>query len=330
MGWRSLFGTKEPKRPPDPRVRWFGKLPSYGDYYAPPAVEAWVVEFHTWLMSGWEIYQRRLKQEGVTEDRLPASRMVLRLPKSHMTVLVAIQDHGGDSQGRPFPFCILVGVPSAYWVERPHETTQATWRVVEDLAWLQQEVPSLIEPAASPETLFGDRSVDLSPVVSPDTDDSWRDRAHAIAFDDWLAGALPHLAMGEQASWVEYAHAWGNSLARQNGAGRTPTMRLPLSTEITPDVQVMGWMNWLAARQSLGHETLSLMLSGDRCGSLGYLNVIPRALNSEDFLLGTPLATGSAQLEDLCTIRATDRFPDRRVSSPRTWLEFVESEVSAS
>ena len=41
MALKNLFKSKTGKLKSDPRIRWFGKLPTYPDYYSSTADEAW-------------------------------------------------------------------------------------------------------------------------------------------------------------------------------------------------------------------------------------------------------------------------------------------------
>ena len=59
MGWKEIFKSKAK---PDPRIRWFGKLPTYADYYRSPADEDWAVEFNDWILRGYEIYHNGEKE----------------------------------------------------------------------------------------------------------------------------------------------------------------------------------------------------------------------------------------------------------------------------
>ena len=43
MALRKLFKSKASKLRADPRIRWFGKLPTYPDYYSSHADEEWAV-----------------------------------------------------------------------------------------------------------------------------------------------------------------------------------------------------------------------------------------------------------------------------------------------
>ena len=54
MGWTDLFKSKSARQNPDPQIRWFGKLPTYPDYYSSKADEAWAVEFNSWVLKGYE------------------------------------------------------------------------------------------------------------------------------------------------------------------------------------------------------------------------------------------------------------------------------------
>ena len=52
MSWTNLFKSRGGKAKADPRIRWFGKLPTYPDYYSSPADEEWAVEFNDWVLKG--------------------------------------------------------------------------------------------------------------------------------------------------------------------------------------------------------------------------------------------------------------------------------------
>ena len=84
MSWTDLF--KKSRLKTDPRIRWFGKLPTYPDYYSSPADEDWVVEFNDFVLKGFEIYQQR---SGQSQGQLP------RLPVSGCFLCDAIGFRGG-------------------------------------------------------------------------------------------------------------------------------------------------------------------------------------------------------------------------------------------
>src|SRR5262245_56522689 len=122
MGWTDLFKSKKSvDLKPDPRIRWFGKLPTYADYYTFPSDVDWATEFNEWVLKGYEIYHSRQNSSTgdgnnrPTDSRLPLSGCVLRLPKSGMTVFASIQDYGGDMRGRHFPISFYTAYPSGNW-----------------------------------------------------------------------------------------------------------------------------------------------------------------------------------------------------------------------
>ena len=133
MGWTDLFKSKAGKLKPDPKIRWFGKLPTYPDYYSSPADEAWAVEFNDWVMKGFELYRNRCAGNRDAHSRMPLCCCALRLPKSGMTVFASILDFGGDMRGRPFPVCFYAGLPAPHWPGPTSDTLVGATRVMRDL-----------------------------------------------------------------------------------------------------------------------------------------------------------------------------------------------------
>ncbi len=56
MSWTDLFKSKSSKLKPDPQIRWFGKLPTYADYYSSKTDANWAVEFNDWVLKVYQIY----------------------------------------------------------------------------------------------------------------------------------------------------------------------------------------------------------------------------------------------------------------------------------
>src|SRR5438270_4064172 len=102
MKWAELFKSKSkaPKLEADPTVRWYGKLPTYGDYYFSNTDQGWAVEFNEWVQSGVALYdEKRRAATTHLPKRWPIAYCIVRLPQSGMTVLATILDFGGDNVG---------------------------------------------------------------------------------------------------------------------------------------------------------------------------------------------------------------------------------------
>ena len=179
MSWTNLFKSKS-KLKPDPRVRWFGKLPTYPDYYSSQKDEDWVVEFNDWILKGFEIYQSRLRSQGVSVARLPVSGCAVRLPNTGMTVFASFLDYGGDMQGRPFPLSFYSGVPTSCWPGPTSDRLVDATGVIRELLMLRRHVPRFINSPGRFESTFGDRTVDLGNFDELGSDASWVTSAGAL------------------------------------------------------------------------------------------------------------------------------------------------------
>ncbi|MBK8269745.1 MAG: DUF2094 domain-containing protein [Planctomycetes bacterium] len=185
MGWTDLFKSKKSvDLKPDARIRWFGKLPTYADYYTFPTDVEWATEFNEWVLKGYEVYHtRQNSQTGSpgdnhrsTGERLPLAGCVLRLPKSGMTAFASIQDYGGDMRGRHFPICFYSAFPSGPWPAPESNSIWPALGLVETLMNLREEILKLFRSPGRFESRFGDREVDFSGLSENKTDDSWRAR----------------------------------------------------------------------------------------------------------------------------------------------------------
>ena len=336
MGWTDLFKSKSTKLKPDPRIRWFGKLPSYADYYSSPAEEDWAVEFNDWVLKGYQVYQSRLVSTGTPRGRLPISGCVLRLPASGMTVLASIQDYGGDMSGRPFPLCFYVGIPTAAWPGPTGDLSFGATRVLDELAVLRREVPRFLNSPGRFESVFGGREVDLDVLDGGAPDGSWTRQARAVSLADWFAGAQPGLKVSEAEAWFPLVARWGDKLAALESKTFEPTFRLPLAAGVSGEVQTAGWLRWLESRMDLTRRRLSLVVSAELDGRVGHLGVVARELVPEDFLLATSLSHTLPYLDDVSQLeasgsgRSASQASGTGARSGGTWLDFAEGPVAAS
>ena len=233
MGWTNLFRSKTGRLKPDPRIRWFGKLPTYPDYYSSPADEGWPIEFNDWVLKGFELYQGRLAGAKESRSRMPLCCGVIRLPKSGMTVFASILDFGGDMRGRPFPICFYVGLPASQWPGPTSNTLAGATRVMRDLLALRHEVGRFINSPGHFETVFGDRKVDLAEIDEQSCDSSWTEPAESVEMGAWFAGVRAGLKVEDQETWRRMALAWGDALAEHEGKEFEPTLRFPLARGVS-------------------------------------------------------------------------------------------------
>lgn len=340
MGWKDLFKSKATKAEPDPRLRWFGKLPTYADYYSSATDQDWAVEFNEWVLKGYETYLMR-QREQPRETRLPSAAAILRLPKSGMTVFASIQDYGGDMRGRPFPLCFYTGVPSVQWPGPTSARVPAGLRVLRDLTDLREAVFHFFNAPGRFEAVFSAREIDLSGVDEQTSDTSWEPAARALSLTQWFDSAKACLKVDDVQAWLRLATAWGDNIARLESDEFEPTLRFPLVMAIPFDVQVTGWLRWLERRMNLEERFVSLFVCKDEAGDTGRLTIVARELMTDDFLLISAHACTLPYIDDLCvlggnTLSASAEAPSAptessgtdSVRAPAHWADFVESAVS--
>ena len=337
MGWTDLFKSKSAKLKLDSRIRWFGKLPSYADYYSSEADEAWAVEFNDWVLKGYELYQGRRGSTDQRSGRLPLSACAVRLPKSGMTVFASIQDYGGDMQGRPFPICFYVGIPTATWPGPTSDRLAGAGRAVRELMALRRDVTQFLNSPGRFESVFIDREVDLSGIDAETVDGSWVERARKVALADWFAGARPGLAVQDASAWFTLAARWGRNLAKLDLESESfePTLRFPLACQVEVDVQLAGWVRWLESRMDIKSRAFSFVVTGELDKGCGVLSVVAHELVPDDFLLATRAAATLPYVDDLSTVKADEQAdgagsPTSLAEPKGTWAEFVESAAAVA
>ncbi|HUU83394.1 MAG TPA: hypothetical protein VM243_07810 [Phycisphaerae bacterium] len=348
MGWTDLFKPRATKQSPDPKLRWFGKLPTYPDYYSSTADEAWAVEFNDWILRGYERFIGRLKavrsetaaDSPKTNRRLESSGCFIRIPESGMTVLASIQDYGGDMRGRPFPLCLYVGVPTAQWPGPGSARLLPALRVVRDLTALRHDVARFFNAPGRFESIFEGREIDLSGIDDQTVDDSWVAAASAVSLGDWFGQTRSGRDGAELGSWTGAIGQSGRNIAALDSDDFEAALSFPLSTGLAWDVQAAGWIRWLESYMDLSRKYLSLMITGDADTGPGRLAVLARkAIGEEDFLLLTPVWHTSAYADDLTgsgEVGATGSADGARpgnVPEPRasaSWGDFVASGAPVS
>jgi hypothetical protein len=344
MGWKDLFKSKAPKPEPDPRLRWFGKLPTYADYYTSATDEEWAVEFNDWILKGFELYMSR-GRDSPRVPRLPSAACILRLPKAPMTVFASIQDYGGDMRGRPFPLCFYVGLPSLDWPGPTSDRALAGLRVLYELTELRDRVTRFFNSPGRFDTAFGGREISLAGMAAQsrghatETGDlAWVTAARSLSLADWFQAARPCLKVDDLDSWFRLTSAWGENIAKLDSEDFGPTLRFPLVTDIPLEVQAAGWLHWLERRMDLKERLLSLLVSKDASSETGRLTVVAREVLPEDFLLMTSLAGSLSYVDDLCALAevgardsqaASGVAEARPVRAPDRWADFVHASGKA-
>ncbi len=332
MGLRDLFKSKSSRLKADPRVRWFGKLPTYADYYGSHVDDPWAKEFQDWILKGFELYRGRLAGEGKATARIPVAGAVVRLPESEMTVLASILDFGGDMRGRPFPICFFVALPTAQWPGPTSEQLGSASQVIGALLSLGREVPRFLNSPGHFETVFGGRELDLSGLKDQRSDDSWTQAGKTLPLSDWFNSAKKGMKIDNVHTWLRLANRFGDNLAGHESAAFEPTLRFPLSPESSPDVQTAGWLRWLESRIDLPRRTLSLVVSTGANGGAGHFTVIARKVVIDDFLLLTPLADSLPYLDNLAQVHEEEGSEGDAVSDAvdvaHSWLDFASGGVN--
>ena len=315
MSWTDLFKSKSSSLRPDPRVRWFGKLPTYPDYYRSPTDEAWVDEYNTWFLKGYELYKGRLTQGGYESNRLPVTACIIRLPKSEMTVFASVLDFGGDMRGRSFPICFYAGMPTTLWPGPTDERLASAFVVLRSLLALGTEVARFLNAPGSFEAMFANREVDWGNIEEGIGDTSWETAGRAISMGDWFNGAKRQLKVQDRGEWLPLVREWGKNIAAHEGDTFEPTLRFPLSQGVRLEVQAAGWFRWLESHMDLSRRDLCLIISGDLSSSPGTLAVIAREIMPDDFLLLTPLWHTLPYVDDLSVVggggTSSDGTPDQ-------------------
>ncbi|MCP4246229.1 MAG: hypothetical protein GY778_04195 [bacterium] len=344
MGWTDLFRTKSTKLKPDPEIRWFGKLPTYADYYTSKTDDAWTVEFNDWVLKGFELYQKRVGSAGGTGRRLPISGCLIRLPKSGMTVLGSIQDYGGDLRGRPFPICFYVGLPTMVFPGPTSDQLVATVRALRDLIALNKDIPRFLNSPGRFEAFFGGREIELGGIGGDTKDDSWLIPARTVSLDDWFAEVKGNLNVenDDPQPWLRFVAQWGDHIAQLESKTFEPTLRFPLASGPPRDVQCAGWLRWLESRMDLGRRSLSMILSGETASRPGHLTVIASEVSPEDFLLVTNAAGKHSYLEDLGAAKiefdgagedtgtGSVADPAPALEASASWADFVQRPATVS
>lgn len=332
MDWSKLFKGKTKTRP-DPRIRWFGKLPTYPDYYSSAADEEWAVEFNDWILKGVEVYQGRIRNAPQHGGRLPIAGCVIRLPRSGMTVFSSILDFGGDMRGRPFPMCFYAALPTALWPGPTSERLAGAASALREILALRRDVVRFINSPGRFESAFGERFIDLDGVCDGAADESWVAHGKAMTFADWFQDARAGLKTDDAAGWARSIQRWGAQLAAHEGKTFEPTFRFPLAMRRPLPVQVAGWIRWLESRMDVGRRKLSMIVSGELEHESGHLTVIARDIVKEDFLLLTPAARTLPYLDDLLALDPANgaesgagggSTPDGTGESLGSWVDFVQ------
>jgi hypothetical protein len=346
-----LFRRKlKPK--PDPLIRWYGKLPAYGDYYDSGSGEEWIAEFtQKWLMNGYQAYESRRRSapsappaanhEPRSAQRMPSCACLLQLPQSGMTVLSSCLDFGGDTVGRKFPLCFFAGIPTADLPGITGGNALAILSTLNQLLGLGRRVARFLnDPGVKgPEQFraeFADQEVSLDALVAPPTD-SWIERAKAIRMADWYAVADDTLGAADLDAWLRRARRWGEMLAQGDAPGFKAVLSFPLAPERAPgapridrDIQVAGWVRWLEGRMDLKARPVSLVITDEPAPACSRLTVILGELSPDDFLLLTPLVADLEHVDNLAAVRE-DAPPEAQAAASEapptltatTWADFV-------
>ncbi len=335
MGLRNFFRSRNDGLKPDPKLRWFGKLPTYADYYRTQGDEAWTVELCDWLLKGFELYCARQAGEGRRPERLANAIGVLRLPESQMTALVAFFDFGGDARGRPFPMCFYVGIPTELCLGLTLDRVAGVLKVLGDLMELRQEVELFTASARSIDDVFGSREMEVGALETNSMGADLWVTADQVDWNVWFDRIKPLLRIEDRAAWLSCVEAFGANLTASESRTFEPTVSFPIAGQSPLEIQVAGWIVWLGHRIDLGRRSLSLFVSGDLQAGPGSLTTVAHDLMPEDFLLLTSQATSLSYLDSLERVGGADGNSDSPCSEElefrhESWRKFMDSGSAAT
>lgn len=310
MKLTDLFKSKSPKGKPDPRIRWFGKLPTYGDYYTSGSEEGWTREFHDWLMRGYDLYLSRRTGHPKTHRHLPISGFALRLPNSQMTVLGTLQDYGGDMRGRPFPMCFYVGIPTRQWPGPTASLLRPGAQAIRDLMALRDDMVRFFNAPGHFDSYMQGREIDIAEIAPDNPDDRWRNPARELAFQDWFEGLDDSPHRPSPAAWLELLDTWGGHIESLESSRFQPTLCFPLAAGTPHEHQIAGWLFWLGLRMDLARRYASLIITGEPMTEPARVSLVARDLIPDDFLLMTPLMGTLAYVDNVTRLGYGSSPPD--------------------
>lgn len=322
MGWTDIFKSKTSASDLDGRVHWFGKLPTYPDYYTSPGDDEWSLEFNDWILKGFEMYRSRSAQTSTGRSLLPLGACLVRLPESGMTVLAAILDYGGDMRGRPFPMCFYVGIPSAALPGPTSVGCTGIVETIERLLGLRRDVSRFVNSPGKFEHTFGDREIDLSWLGEDDGDDAWTKHAREIGFGAWFEAVREGVKTKEPGGWVGQVGLRGEGISSLASASFEATLRFPIATRWPLSVQVSGWLAWLGSKISLKKRVYSMFFSSCWEGDMGWLTLVIRPVIEEDFVLMTPAGKALAYVDDV-DASGDGGTGDSGADLPDRWIDLV-------
>lgn len=267
---RAAFG---PAAVVDARIRWFGKLPTYGDYIRSPNEPRWAREFtEDWLLKGFSEWDSTAQFRAT--QQLDAALGVVRLQKSDISVIFTLRDFGGDSTGtRRFPFCLFTAVDSKSISPEP-ATAWAGWSA---LLFRLKSLMKAVQRDSTPEWIASQMPVgEIAPTV--DTDSAL---VAGLAWNPWFERVRPRLAQPmNDSAWLAALQTWGEQI--RSHADEAYSLQLPLADQDWAE-QAWGWLDWVAARVRVQPAKVCILI---REGfSIAFLS---RPVESLDFLLLTP------------------------------------------
>ncbi len=344
-GISSLWQKRKSKTAPDPVVRWFGKLPTYGDYYESAGGAEWEKELREWSLRGRELFRVRSKallgdksQTGKIVDaedeeetihltgRIDDCDAVLRLPKSGMTAFVTLRDYGGDMVGRPFPLMFYVAIPTESWPGPDCGMVSGMEQVFEPLRSLWGEVAQFLRGPGNFDSTFRGRKIDVASIVENKSNGDWTRGAMGLSVGDWFDAARHSMKTREPVAWFEMISRWGEQIRQHDENDHGLSLRLPLAARTDEMIQLAGWLRWLEQRMDLSKRACSLLLTRNDVSAPSKLTLLARDIEVDDFLLMTPLSAKLDYLDDITMAEPHNDVPSESKggwSAMQTWADFV-------
>jgi hypothetical protein len=150
-----------------------------------------------------------------------------------------------------------------------------------------------------------------------------------LSVRDWFDATQRFLKTQEPRAWFDMIERWGEQIREHDESDHGLTLRLPLADSTEERIQVAGWLRWLERRMDLSNKACSLLLTRSEARVPPKLTILARDIETDDFLLMTPLSRQLDYLDDITMAvpPAVDanRSPESegQWSSDQTWAQFV-------
>ncbi|MGE3180859.1 MAG: hypothetical protein AB7N71_04455 [Phycisphaerae bacterium] len=278
-----MRGSAGKSADPDPRIRWFGKVPARGDYVAPAERPRWAQEFAEWMLAGWEAC---LVDSYSPPVKLHEGFGLVRMPDTESTVIFVIRDMGGDQRGRSFPLALFCGVPTKSLPGPTPQIVPGLALVIRELMRQFDAVARVVAANGVPGDCLQNSEVNLTNLLGTENPAQPRVENSGDTFQMWFEEAITGADL-DAGQWQARVEQWGAHLAAMAGGEFEPTLGFPLARTFSWEQQVVAWLSWLNARLPLAPRNFQMLVSSDPDRCPYALSIVGRFPVADDMMLLT-------------------------------------------